>query len=304
MRDSVIDLFKNTLVYQYDLPNDTNKIEKTIYTADLDQCFSSLDDNNLISLIYNGILEYSYGSEEIEKAKAKNIEMDVLIANAPGNKFKFLQDASYARKLSFGFYGEVLLYLMLKCFYGVDALISRGYFFDILEQSETKGYDAFHFILKKNELNLWFGEAKFYQDYENAIKSVMKNIEKALSDTYLCRNVKAFIKYSSKLENKNTLFSQLLDEIEFNSTVNIIELIKKYKMSLIYPVLIVANNVKSSYDECIRHFVDHIKEKYPGKKLSLTIPYKIFFIFLPLQDVLKVKAGVLSCMENKQMILV
>ncbi len=53
-------------------------------------------------------------------------------------------------------------------FYGTDILVSRGYFYNPLEKSETKGYDSYHMFQNENDLELWFGEAKFHESYRTA----------------------------------------------------------------------------------------------------------------------------------------
>ena len=303
MRKTLIDLFSNTVIYQYSLPDNDRNIDKTLYSTDSDSCYKVRDNDSFINLIYNSIIEYSFSSEEINDAHLQGYNLDKLIPVALKHKMKFSPVAKENTKLSYGFYGEVVLYTLLRVVYGANALISRGYFFNVLEKGETKGYDSYHIVNSNDSLELWFGEAKFYKSYASAIKSVMKNIQKALSNDYLENNVYAILKYSEKLENKNTVFSDLLKKIKYDTEVKVIDLINDYNMVLVYPVLIVTNKAAKDYDESIKKFIKHINTKYHKKKISISVKYKVFFVFLPIDNVEKVKRGVLKCIENNQKLL-
>lgn len=102
------------------------------------------------------------------------------------NKIKYIKDEiDNDANTKAGFFGEVLLCTILKALYGKDSFISRGRFFDPLENFETKGYDSYHIFNNSGQIELWFGEVKFHESHNSAIISVMENIDKALSTDYL-----------------------------------------------------------------------------------------------------------------------
>lgn len=303
MRKTLKDLFSNTVIYQYTLPDNNRDIDKTLYSTESDYCYKVSNNDNFVNLIYNSIIEYSFGSEDINEAQLQGYILDELIPVALERKMKFSSVAKENTKLSYVFYGEVILYILLRVVYGANALISRGYFFNILENGETKGYDSYHIVSDNDSLELWFGEAKFYKSYVSAIKSVMKNIQKALSNDYLKNNVYAILQHSEKLENNDTVFSDLLKKIKYNTEVNVIDLINDYNMVLVYPVLIVTNKAAKDYDESIEKFIRHINTKYLKREISISVKYRVFFVFLPIDNVEKVKRGVLKCIENNQKLL-
>lgn len=297
MRNSLVQLIKNTLLFQFYLPN--GELEKTIYSTHDDHCYFVDGQDNFVKLIYNSLIEYSFSSKELEDDKDYNKLLPIAIHS----RFHFDEDAKNKTKISYGFYGEVVLYSLLKVIYGVNALVSRGFFYNPTERAETKGYDAYHIIASNNQLDLWFGEAKFYQKFDKAIKSVMDNFEKALSDKYLNINLWAIIKQEDKLENPPIALENLLEDIKENPEIKINELVNKHNMTLVYPILIICNNPEKEYRRCIQKLVEEIKFKYANKTISLSIPYKIFFIFMPVDDVKTIKEKVIECIEMRSPLL-
>ena len=106
MKQTLIDLFKQVVVYKYDLP--TNEIEKSIFSTENDKCYECLDNDALAKIIYNSIVYYSYNELEIEQTNVQ-----VLLKRALEESIKFNSDTSLKTQKSYGFYGEILLY----CFF-------------------------------------------------------------------------------------------------------------------------------------------------------------------------------------------
>ena len=64
----------------------------------------------------------------------------------------------------------------------------------ILDNSEIKGFDAFHLMKNENNKNeLWLGEAKFYIDYKKPITDVLKKLNISFSKKYLHTTLLAII---------------------------------------------------------------------------------------------------------------
>ena len=57
------------------------------------------------------------------------------------------------------------------------------------------------------------------------------------------------------------------------------------------------------YDDCIKNVVSYIKDNYETINTSLSIDYKLFFIFMPIQNVKEVKEEVLKWIEEKKPVL-
>ena len=127
--------------YFYDLPNSLAGITKTIISTDSDRCFNSTSEADFSEIIYNSILEYSFNEFEITGK-----DYDKLHFIALQNRLKYNSAADIDTKIKYGFLGEVVLFGVLYVIFKSQPLIARGYFYNPLENSETKGYDSYHLV--------------------------------------------------------------------------------------------------------------------------------------------------------------
>jgi hypothetical protein len=74
-------------------------------------------------------------------------------------------------------------------------------------------------------------------------------------------------------------------------------------MTLVYPMLIIYSDKEPNYDKKIKNAVEKINKKFASKAYKLSIDYKLFFIFLPISEVKKIKQEVIKCIESKQPLL-
>lgn len=295
MRESLLDLIEKTIVYQYDLPNSTIGISKTIVSVDNDQCFKSLDKNDFAEIIYNSILEYSFNEFEIE-----NKDYDKLHFIALQNRLKFNPNLGLNHKIKYGFLGEVILFSVLYILFKSKPLIARGYFYNPLENSETKGYDSYHLIENDNQTELWFGEVKFHKNYKTGLKSIFKNIEKAISDDYLKTNVFAISNQINNLNYKGSKIETVINDWKENPYVSIIDEIKQHNMKLVYPVMLLYEEDDLGFDESIKNIPKYIQEEFTTNTFNITVDYSIFFILVPMKDVKTIKENVIKWIELKK----
>ena len=295
MRSELLQLITKAIVFQYDLPNSEKGIQKTIFSTDNDKCYLSENMNDIVSIIYNSIVEYSFNEFDITENEYKNLH-----AIALQTKLKYNKSQPEEVKIKHGFFGEVLLYAILYVFFKSKPLISRGYFYNPLEAAETKGYDSYHLIENNNEVELWFGEVKFHKDHKSGIKSALENIEKAISDNYLERNILALTNHKNDFNFKKSKIETIINEWEKNPSISIMNEVKKHNMKLIYPVMIIYESNGNDYDSDIRKLPEYIAKKYTSKKFGLSIKHSIFFVLLPLKNVIKIKKEVIEWIESKK----
>lgn len=302
MRKSLNDLFNKTILFQYLIPHKTKKIDGVNISNYQDFCFSSNNDYDIVNLIYNSIIEYSFNEFEIDGQ-----DYDNLIARALLTKIKYDESQNELSKIKYGFYGEVLLYAFLYNYFNSKPIISRGYFYNILERSETKGYDSYHLVESDDKVELWFGEVKFRTTFccgkTSSITSAFEGIEKALSDKYLESNIFAMDNERNNFNIKGSKIEIILENWRKNPSIKIIDEIIKFKMTLVYPILIIYSDKEPDYDKKINDAVDKINKKFASKSYKLSIEYKLFFIFLPISEVKKIKQEVIKCIESKQPLL-
>ncbi len=289
MRKELLDLISSSILYKYDLPNTEIGIDKSIFSTENDQCFSSLSNDSLAEIIYNSIVDYSFNEFEIQERDYQNLHTVAL-----RTKLKYNESATLTSKISYGFHGETILFCMLYAKLGAKPVISRGYFYNPLESSETKGYDSYHIIENKGQTELWFGEVKFRNSHTSGISSAIENIEKAISDDYLSNNFLAISNHKNSFNIRGSKIEEIINQWELNPAINIIDEIRTHDIKLIYPILILYDEHKTGYDKSIENAINYIKEKHSTKSLSLSIPFSIYFIWLPVDKVKDIKIKVIE----------
>ncbi|MEQ9287710.1 MAG: SAVED domain-containing protein [Cyclobacteriaceae bacterium] len=295
MRQSLIDLIDKTILYKYELLPNSEVRPRTIFSTLNDRCYSAESIDDVVSIIYNSIIDYSYNEFDIS-----DNDLSTLHFRALQNKIRYDESDSDLTQLKYGFFGEVLLYSVLLVLFKVKPLIARGYFYDPLSNSETKGYDAYHLIENDGKTELWFGEVKFHKSYTTAVKSALENVKKAISDNYLESNVFALQNQKNNLNISGSQIGQIIDNWQRSSTIKLIDEIKKNDMTLVYPVMLLYDKETFDYDVSIAKVPKHIKEKYTVPDFPISIQYQIFFILLPLDEVTKIKKEVLSWIESRK----
>lgn len=295
MRQTIIDLITDTIIHVYDLPHSSTGLGKTVYTTEVDKCYKAADINKVAEIIYNSIVHYSYNEFELQDKDLQSMH-----AAALKTKLKYNPAAEETVKIKYGFFGEVLLYSILLLTHKARPIIARGYFYNPLENSETKGYDSYQLVDNGGNTELWFGEVKFHIDYKQAIDSVMSNIEKALSDDYLETNILAMSNHKNNFNINTSPIGKIIEDWEADPEIKICDEIAKHNMTLIYPIFILYQYDDENYEGNIKKISDYITTKHHSKSFTISTPYKLFFILLPLEKVKEIKANVISWIESKK----
>ncbi|WP_431610266.1 Hachiman antiphage defense system protein HamA [Chryseobacterium sp. 'Rf worker isolate 10'] len=299
MKESLLNLISEALVLEYNLPNQTLNYQKSCITHERlnDDCYKADDLQKLSRIVYESVLYYSYDQFQLDGGNHQG-----MFENAFKRKFKFNEAADETAKLKLGFYGEALLYSLLKIFYKNETLVCRGYFYDIQKKSEVTGYDCFHLIQTGESLELWFGETKFYQDGKAAVDSVFNNISKAISNDYLIEtNFVTILQSKGNIVDKNTKIYEILDKWEKSLITNMVDELNANSIKLVYPILITYNQNSSGYDKSVEEIINHINSEYIDLKFKdIGIDYSIFFIFLPITNVRECKKQIIEWIDSKE----
>ncbi|MDN3706684.1 SAVED domain-containing protein [Myroides ceti] len=299
MKPSLIDLIKKTVLLEYNLPDDKLLISKSCVThIDLfDDCYKAEDMGSLSRIIYESILYYAY--DEFQLLDGDHQKMFINAFNA---KFKYNYSADDLAKLKLGIYGESLLYAILKVYYGNETLVSRGYFYDIQKKSEVTGYDCFHLIQTEDEIQLWFGETKFYQDGKAAINKVFDNIQKAISDDYLINtNFTTILQSKGNIVDKESSLYKILDKWDKCIIDNLEQELIDNNIKLVYPILITFDYVNGNYQESIETAIKHINENYKDLEFkNISIDFSIFFILIPIESAKTCKETIIKWIDSKE----
>lgn len=124
MRKSLEKLISNCIALTYKLPKGDPAIPKIKVSTCSDECYQILSsDRELAEIIYNGIVDYSFNEADIDLTK-----LDTFQKRALKSKLYFNPQDKEKVQLKYGFYGEVLLFLMLQFYHKAGTFISRGFF--------------------------------------------------------------------------------------------------------------------------------------------------------------------------------
>ena len=298
MREALKNAVHNAILLEYKLPHKVSglDLDKSCLSSQNDICFSNSNPQEISKIIYNGIVEFAINEYEIDYTALEREQRKAILS-----RMRYDSAAPDATKLKYGFYGEVLLDLILRVFLRTSVLAARGYF--PIENSEAKGFDAFHLMERNGNIDLWFGEAKFYQQYKSAITPVLEKLGTSLSDGYLNRNLLAIIDERTHISTHNVQLEDLLNSWEENPDINLSEEIKNRGIRLIYPIFVAyQKNSTDQYHQSIKKCIEHIASEYT--RLNIVIPasfdYRLFFIFLPLSEVKQIKENVIKWIDSRE----
>ncbi|NVJ67604.1 MAG: DUF1837 domain-containing protein [Gammaproteobacteria bacterium] len=297
MRKKLRDLLNKTLVLKYKLPCASNGIDGINISTNEDDAYICYSEKALSTIIYNSIIDYSFNEFEISSQ-----EYQSLLVRALQTKLKYKPSDNQDAKIKYGFYGEVLLHSILFNFYNTEPIISRGYFYNPLENSETKGYDSYHIIENNKSVELWFGEVKFRNSLASCAKSAIDGLDKVLSDEYLDTNIIAMVNHRNEIP-KGSKVTEILDEWINNPQIKILDEIKKHNMKLVYPILLVYPAYNIPYKDSIIKTIEHINSRYSKTSYKLSIEVELFFILVPIKETKKIKEDVISWIESKRPLL-
>lgn len=298
MRDALKQAVKNAICIECRLPHAESGVDKSCLSTIKDICFKNEKSNDLAKVIYNGIVEFAVNEYEINYDNLALEQRKVIL-----RRMRYNLSASKTTKIRYGFYGEVLLDLILRCFLNTNVILARGYLYSPIENSEVKGFDAFHLIENKDKVDLWLGEAKFYVDFKKPITDVLEKLKTSLSDDYVHKNLLALIDWQDRFTTSSSRLKDILDMWEENPEINLAQQMTDHKIRLTYPILIAYQKTQSNeFHSSIQKCIEHITTEF--NRLSIKIPanfeYRLFFIFLPLSEVKKIKESVVEWIDSQE----
>lgn len=298
MRDSLKELLRQTVVLAYTLPKD-EEIPKVAISTEPDECYHEMTtDKDVAKVIYNGIVEYSFDNLDPYLDRLSDAQLIAL-----RRKLKFNDTDPDDVRLGYGFYGEVMLHLILQYFHNADTVISRGWFYQPTANSEVTGYDSYQMIEKNDgAIELWFGEVKFYQSYSEAVKKILKKVGTSLSDDYLETNILDISQHPNQI-NPQSRIDRIIASWEANPSIKIKDELVKYNMTLVYPMLVLFDDKNKTNDEIIKQVVKYVNDNYPRIDYNMAIPTKLFFMLLPVKSGKEIKTQVLSWIDSKEALI-
>ncbi len=86
--------------------------------------------------------------------------------------------------LNRGEFGEILLHAAIRQVFDSLPAVSKIYYKSSINDT-VKGFDAVHIVGPPNDLELWLGEAKFYNNIAQAISEVVSELKNHIETDYL-----------------------------------------------------------------------------------------------------------------------
>ncbi len=132
--------------------------------------------SQLASHLIEWLPDFALSYTEKESLRSKNAAS--LLAKA--TRAVFFSEKYQKR----GEIGEILLHIAVRQVFDTISAISKLYFKDSPNDT-IKGFDAVHIIATSNALQLWLGEAKFYEDIHAAIRDAVESINAHTQKEYI-----------------------------------------------------------------------------------------------------------------------
>ncbi len=282
-------LFSNTITYKYSF----NGVNISSYEDDY---FNIEDELELSKVIYNGIIDYSYKNNDTKVYDYNNLY------RALKTRLKF-DVSNEENQKKHGFYGEIILYLLLISQYEAGRIVSKGFFYSILDNGEAKGFDAFHFYENDANLQLWYGESKFRKGYRQSVNEILSKINDSFSEKYLERNLLAIFEKFDYWDDEPSKLTNLRKKWIFDTQIDLYKDCIDDDIEIVYPCLIMYQQKKtiderSMIEEVVSHINDYCKKNSVNVNAELNI--SIFFVFIPILDVAQVKGRVIQWIRNQE----
>lgn len=175
-----------------------------------------------------------------------------------------------------GEFGELLLHVAIRQVFDTLPAISKIYY-KSAQNDPVKGFDAVHVVANKDNLELWLGEAKFYNEPYKAISDVIKELEAHTKRDYLRTE---FALITNKMDEKWPHYDKLKRLLHPNTSLDDVF------VRICIPVLITydsktVTNFSSKTSEYITEFekeVRHFYSIFNNKSLPITLRIHIFFV--------------------------
>lgn len=131
---------------------------------------------HFIDFIFNNICETALSEDE----RCKLVDEGLSSLRKSAKNLRISTDSGEGSELA-----EILLYGVMKHHYNALPVVPKIYYKQNT-QDNAKGADSVHIVLEEDlSFSLWYGEAKFYTELKEAMKSAIASIKDMISDSKL-----------------------------------------------------------------------------------------------------------------------
>jgi hypothetical protein len=176
--------------------------------------------------------------------------------------------------------GEILLHIVCREVFGSDTVVNKV-FFKTAGNDTVKGFDAVHIVDMPDGMELWLGEAKFYEDRNAAIRDAIASVRAHLQTDYLRGE---FCLITDKIDDSWPYARQVRHLIHEN--VSLDHVFRRVTI----PVLLAYDSpaVRGHSGECAEFIAAFEKEMLDGWKrfasqaTNITVPVRVRLFLAPL----------------------
>ncbi len=146
---------------------------------------------NFQNFVWDNIAETSLSKSEREAL----IDQSHSLLSASAENLRLIDKESDISKGSE--LAEIVLYGIMKHHYGALPVVPK-IFYKQNNQDNAKGADSVHLVIKDNDFTIWFGEAKFYNNIQDArLNSIVQSVHNSLD--------------TKKLKKENSIITDVQD---------------------------------------------------------------------------------------------
>lgn len=269
---------KLVVKFTQEIDNSGQKIEP--YHLDFED--KRYREKELVNLVRDALPQFALTPDEYKSLKESDSE---------GEMFRqAVKRLSTAKKERKGEYGELLLFLMLKSFYGADRFVTKLKLRSS-RRDQIKGFDSAHFTVDEDKkLILWLGESKFYKDFSGALRDISEEIIAHTQSSYLKEE---FSILAPNIECNNIGSSDLETVLEeyLDGTISLDKVPIKIPAFITYNANFVKNHESMCDDfisACTKDYIRKFKA-INSKVFSFSKNIELFFIILTLNDIDMIK---------------
>jgi hypothetical protein len=248
-----------------------DSIDPALLTATVDYELGSWRTDALARHIVDWVADYALRHSEREHLSA-------------GRLAEILRGAmrvTFGNGADRGVPGEILLHAICRQFFGSDTVINKVCF-KTANNDTYKGFDAVHCVHNGHILELWLGEAKFYKDWQDALRSVVSELDAHLEKDYLRSE---FALVASKIEDDHPHAEELRKLMHPNTSLDAAfdRIVVPILLTYDSPTTMSHNSTGDKYRSDLEAEVRLIWTKLKAK-LSTTLPVSIKLFLIPLAD--------------------
>lgn len=181
-----------------------------------------------------------------------------------------------------GEFGELILHAAVIDFFNAEPAVSKIFYKDSANDT-VKGFDSVHVVQAPDSIEIWLGEAKFYQDIGGAITAAATSIKEHLERNFLRSE---FIAITNKLDASWPHADAFRDSLDEATSLD------QIAARLVFPVLLTydSNAVNDSSSLTPKYVADLVAEaeaawdKFSTNLTGLTLPITLQLILVPVKS--------------------